>query len=91
MSIRHLKMFRHIRGPPRILRSYLDAVLQGFLTHFGEDGVLRFVRETDNWEIGVADDRAAPIYPRSVELSRDESVYFDNVLDNAGIVQSQVD
>lgn len=76
--------------PPQILRSYLDAVLQGFLTHFGEDGVFRFVRETDNWEIGVVDDRSAPIYPRSVRLSRDETAFFDGVLDDAGIRHSPV-
>lgn len=76
--------------PPQILRSYLDAVFQGFLTHFGEDGVLRFVRETGNWEIGVADDRDAPIYPRSVKLSRAETEFFDGVLENAGIRHSPV-
>lgn len=77
--------------PPLILRSYLDAVLQGFLAHFGEEGVIRFVEETDNWDIGVADDRAAPIYPRSVQLSSEETDFFDRHLENAGIRHRTVD
>lgn len=73
------------REPPLILRSYLDAVLQGFLHHHGEEGVHRFVDETDNWHIGIVDDRAAPLYPRPVRLSAAERGFFDQVLGAAGV------
>lgn len=60
-----------------ILQSYLDAVLQGFLSLYGEDGVTRFVAETDGFETTILADRASPRYPRSVELSAREAQLFD--------------
>ncbi|MBO6716386.1 MAG: gamma-glutamylcyclotransferase [Rhizobiaceae bacterium] len=61
---------------PLILRSYLDAVLQGFLDVHGEDGVRRFIAETDGFDTGLHDDRADPIYPRSVALRAGEADLF---------------
>lgn len=66
--------------PPSILRSYLDAVLQGFLREHGEEGVRRFIHETDGFEIGIREDRDDPIYPRWVELSKKERRLFDRLL-----------
>lgn len=71
------------REPPLILRSYLDAVLYGFLTEHGDAGLARFIEETDGFEIGVHDDRHAPVYPRAVSLGAGERARFDMLL--AGI------
>jgi len=68
-----------------ILRSYLDAVSQGFLAHFGEEGVWNFKRTTQNFHFPILEDRDSPIYPRPVELSRAEESMFDAVFPkNAG-------
>lgn len=73
-------------GSQRILRSYLDAVLQGFLVEHGEAAVRRFVDETEAFEIGLLDDRHDPMYRRSVNLSADEQALIDEVLDHLPIV-----
>ncbi|MBJ3762449.1 gamma-glutamylcyclotransferase [Maribius pontilimi] len=51
-----------------ILLSYLDVVVKGYAEQFGEDGVARFMNSTDGWHLGVADDRAAPVYPRAQDV-----------------------
>lgn len=61
---------------PSILRSYLDAVMQGFLREFGVEGVHRFVAETDAFDTPIHEDRHAPVYPRPVELSVEEIELF---------------
>lgn len=63
-----------------ILLSYLDAVVQGFLTEYGEEGVARFFATTRGWEVGVLDDRADPIYPRAVTTTRAERALVDRAL-----------
>ncbi|MEF2072742.1 gamma-glutamylcyclotransferase family protein [Consotaella aegiceratis] len=68
----------------RILQSYLDAVLQGFLALYGEDGVRRFVDETEGFEAKVLCDRAAPLYPRSVEIGAQEGELFDALVQDRG-------
>jgi hypothetical protein len=67
-------------GPAPILRSYLDAVMQGFLREFGPDGLHRFVAETDAFHTPIHEDRAQPLYPRAVSLSPAEMELFDVVL-----------
>ena len=67
-------------GPSPILRSYLDAVMQGFLNEFGEGGVHRFVAETDAFHMPIHEDRHRPIYPRAVTLSAAEAELFDLAL-----------
>ncbi len=67
-----------------ILLSYLDVVVQGFLREFGEDGVARFFETTDNWRLPVADDRAAPLYPRAQDLSAAETRLVDRWLAQVG-------
>lgn len=67
-------------GTQRVLRSYLDAVLQGFLNEFGEQSVGRFVQETDAFDIGILNDDADPSYQRHVSLSDAERRLFDAVL-----------
>jgi len=65
---------------PAILRSYLEAVLQGFLAEHGEDAVRRFMAETHGFDTPLHDDRSAPAYPRAVVLSEAEKALFDGLL-----------
>lgn len=67
-------------GPSPILRSYLDAVMQGFLREFGEEGVHRFVAETGAFHLPIHEDRHQPLYPRAVTLSAGETELFDLAL-----------
>ena len=70
--------------PPRILRSYLDAVMQGFLALHGEDGLRRFIAETESFDIPVHEDRDRPTYPRAVSLTPSEVDLFDRLLSERG-------
>ena len=63
-----------------ILLSYLDVVVQGFLTEFGRDGVTAFFDTTDGWDTPVLNDRADPIYPRHRQLSASETQLVDDHL-----------
>ncbi len=65
--------------PPKILRSYLDAVMQGFLVEHGEDGLRRLVAETEGFDTPIHEDRHAPVYPRAVALSAAEEDLFDRL------------
>ena len=58
-------------------QSYIDCVLQGYLHTFGEAGMQRFVETTSGWRGVIENDRAAPRYPRSVDLSRAERDLID--------------
>lgn len=71
-----------IRHP--ILQSYLDAVVQGFHREYGADGVRRFFETTAGWEVGVMDDRAAPIYSRAQRLTEEERETVDRWLQEMG-------
>ena len=66
-------------GEHMILQSYLDAVLQGFLRLWGEEGVHTFFETTDGWDVPVLNDRDAPRYPRHQVLSDDERGFFDTL------------
>ena len=63
-----------------ILRSYLDAVMQGYLNKFGHEGVERFVNSTDNFEVGIREDRKNPRYPRAVTTTIKEQNLFDRLV-----------
>lgn len=65
---------------PKILQSYLDAVLQGFFAVHGEAGVRRFIAETHGFEMPLHGDRLTPAYPRSVTLTDGERELFDALL-----------
>ena len=74
--------------PSTILQSYLDAVLQGFLSVYGETGVRRFLADTIGFDTPIDADRYAPVYPRAVLLSDTERVLFDAMLaEKAGCLQ----
>lgn len=66
--------------PSPILRSYLDAVMQGFLTEFGQSGLTRFISETDGFDLPVHEDRDEPVYPRPVVLGEGEAELFAAML-----------
>lgn len=63
-----------------ILLSYLDTVIQGYLAEFGEAGALEFFETTGGWHHPILDDRAAPIYPRSTDLTETERAFVDENL-----------
>ncbi|MGI3165174.1 gamma-glutamylcyclotransferase family protein [Pseudooceanicola sp. 200-1SW] len=68
-------------APRAILLSYLDVVVQGYRTEFGEPGVARFFDTTDGWDTTpVLDDRAAPRYPRAQALSPEDRQLVDQHL-----------
>jgi len=60
----------------KILRSYLDVVMQGYLNHFGIEGVQRFFDTTLNFELDILEDREQPLYPRATTLSSEEKRLF---------------
>ena len=62
----------------------LDAVLQGFHLLYGEEGVRRFVGETEGFETSILRDRDAPLYPRSVQLEAGEAELFDRLVQARG-------
>ena len=63
-----------------ILLSYLDVVVQGYLHHFGPEGVAQFFETTTGWEAPIHDDRAAPLYPRAQALTPEETATVDHHL-----------
>lgn len=67
-----------------VLLSYLDVVLQGYLQVFGEEGVQEFAATTDGWNAPVLNDRSSPRYPRHQQLSREEQLFFDEVIGKTG-------
>ncbi|SER74677.1 ChaC-like protein [Tranquillimonas rosea] len=69
-----------------ILLSYLDVVVQGYLTEFGESGVEAFFATTDGWDTPIRDDRHAPLYPRAQVLEPRERAMVDAHLRAVGAV-----
>lgn len=67
-----------------ILQSYLDAVMQGFRTLYGDDGLRRFVASTEGFETRILKDRSAPRYPRWVTLESGEEELFDRLVTERG-------
>lgn len=60
----------------RILRSYLDVVMQGYYQHFGTAGLDRFFSTTLNFDLDLLEDRDKPLYPRATQLSKVEKTIF---------------
>ncbi|WP_299350748.1 gamma-glutamylcyclotransferase family protein [uncultured Shimia sp.] len=69
-----------------LLLSYIDVVVQGYLSEFGEPGVAHFFETTVGWSAPVLNDRARPIYPRHQILSGDETRLVDDNLKALGVV-----
>lgn len=72
-------------GGEFLLQSYLDAVMQGFHTLYGPDGVRHFVETTKGFQRPVIQDRDTPVYPRSVILNDGEAELFDAALRTVGV------
>jgi len=60
-----------------ILLSYVDCVMAGYQTLFGDTGLDAFMRSTDGWNGVIENDRQAPRYPRAVTLSDETLNHFD--------------
>ena len=69
-----------------LLQSYLDAVMQGFKNEYGDEGVSHFVDTTKGFERKINLDRSAPLYPRCVKISDEESSLFEKELKRAGVI-----
>ena len=86
------RLFVYVGKPPMVkdsdaplLQSYTDAVMQGYLNEFGENGLRRFMITTKAFERRIILDRHNPRYPRAVALSRAQSGLFDQLLAEAGV------
>ena len=64
-----------------VLLSYIDVVVQGYLTEFGEGGVRNFFATTDGWDAPILNDRVGPIYPRHQVLTPEETALVDHHLE----------
>ena len=71
---------------PDLLQSYLDAVMAGFLTEYGEAGVHHFLETTVGFDRRVIADRHDPLYPRAVVLERERASWFDHLLTQHGAI-----
>lgn len=64
-----------------ILQSYIDVVMQGYLTVFGKEGAKRFIDSTLGWRGYILNDRDAPIYPRHTKITDVERSIIDQLLE----------
>ncbi|MDN5786694.1 gamma-glutamylcyclotransferase family protein [Pseudorhodobacter sp.] len=67
-----------------ILLSYVDAVVQGFLTEYGDQGAAHFFETTTGWDAPILNDRKVPQYPRSQRLSAQAQAVVDAGLRGVG-------
>lgn len=67
-----------------VVLSYIDVVVQGFLTEFGPEGVQHFFETTEGWHVPVLDDRASPLYARPQTLSDEEREIVDEGISRVG-------
>lgn len=72
-------------GEDRVILSYIDVVVQGYLAEFGPAGVAHFFDTTDHWHVRVVNDRAAPMYARARETSEAERAMADHHLARIGV------
>lgn len=63
-----------------ILQTYVDCVLAGYLRVYGEGGLDAFLSSTNGWEGAIENDRAAPRYPRAIELPAPLLAHFDRMV-----------
>ncbi|MBO9463723.1 gamma-glutamylcyclotransferase [Tropicibacter sp. R15_0] len=63
-----------------ILLSYLDVVIQGYVSVFGQAGADHFFATTDGWHAPILNDRANPVYPRAQPLSEETRQIVDDAL-----------
>ena len=63
-----------------VTQSYVDCVMAGYASRFGDSGLQQFLQSTRGWECPMVADRDDPNYPRSVELPSKQLGYFDSLL-----------
>lgn len=66
--------------PRPIHLSYLDVVIQGYLTEFDEATAMQFFATTVGWDAPIKDDRHNPAYPRHQSLTKGERAFVDKAL-----------
>ena len=69
----------------KILLSYLDTVIAGFVETFGAERARAFFATTSGWSAGVEHDRAAPRYPRAIPLNPEIKALVDEELARLGL------
>lgn len=67
-----------------ILLSYLDVVAEGYLDHFGQPGLARFVESTEGWDAPILNDRHAPLYGRHTAPGAALTAIVDGMLRDLG-------
>jgi hypothetical protein len=72
------------RGEAKLLQSYLDVVLAGFLAEYGVAGIDRFMASTSGFGRPVIEDRARPLYSRAQTIDAGMARMFDARLAAAG-------
>ncbi|MBX2883989.1 MAG: gamma-glutamylcyclotransferase [Granulosicoccus sp.] len=65
-----------------ILQSYIDCVMAGYVSRFGESGLRRMVQTTIGWEGAILNDRLQPLYPRHVRIDQAQMAYFDQQINS---------
>ena len=75
---RSLPNNRHLANDQHpILQSYIDCVLAGYKSRFGEEGMQAMLDSTRGWNRPIMNDRAAPHYPRWVSVAPEVTRQFD--------------
>jgi len=67
-----------------ILLSYLDTVIEGFQTVYGDAGVAAFFATTAGWTAPILDDRASPQYRRATQPGPNITSRVDAALGDLG-------
>lgn len=70
---------------PKLLQSYLDTVMAGYLREFGETGLAGFIETTVGFDRSIICDRHKPAYARATPVSRELARRFDELLVQAGV------
>ena len=63
-----------------ILQSYIDCVLAGYCSIYGQTGMQQFVDSTSGWGGFIEKDRHKPQYPRAVAVPQNQLNLFDEVV-----------
>lgn len=72
-----------------ILQSYIDCVMAGYESLFGQEGLNRFMSSTQGWHGPIENDRAQPRYPRSVSLASSVLARYDVLIEQARNTQAK--
>lgn len=65
---------------PKLLQSYLDTVMAGYMAEFGHSGLGHFLETTTGFDRAVIADRENPHYPRAARPEPGIAAMFDELL-----------